>query len=49
VIDQARRCGPIDRHDEGIAGDRRHVSEESMVMLSETMHTGDHAAIKTRK
>ncbi|QSR30619.1 hypothetical protein CFI00_08925 [Nocardioides sp. S5] len=39
----------IDRHDEGVAGTGRHVSEGSMAMLSETMHTSDRAAIERRK
>ena len=39
----------IDTHDEWIAGDRRYLSEESMTILTETMDTGDRAAIEGGK
>lgn len=37
----------IDMHDEWIAGDRRHLSEESMALLNDPVDTGDHAAIES--
>lgn len=39
----------IDTHDEWIAGHRRYLSEESMTILTETMDTGDRAAIEGGK
>ena len=34
-------------HDEWIAGDRRYLSEESMVLMADGMDTGTHAALES--
>lgn len=47
LLERHRSMSENHRHDEWVAGDRRYLSEEYMAILSDSVGTGDHAAIES--